>query len=119
MGTGHIGAPAGRLDISVQETSMQKTSMQEMSVQEMSLGEKSMDVPGDQIAVRAQGLTKVYGEGPAAVHALKGVDLEVPRGESDRRRGRDPGLPRSAHADHRPRGRVREGAAWDFRPHAQ
>ena len=40
-----------------------------------------MEVPGDQIAVRAQGLTKVYGEGPAAVHALKGVDLEVPRGE--------------------------------------
>ncbi|SHI65034.1 putative ABC transport system ATP-binding protein [Shimia gijangensis] len=28
-----------------------------------------------------KGLTKVYGEGPAAVHALRGVDLEIPRGE--------------------------------------
>jgi putative ABC transport system ATP-binding protein len=27
------------------------------------------------------GLTKVYGEGPAAVHALRGVDLEIPAGE--------------------------------------
>ena len=50
-------------------------------MQEMTMGEKSADVPVDQIAVRARGLTKVYGEGPAAVHALKGVDLEVPRGE--------------------------------------
>lgn len=29
----------------------------------------------------AKGLTKVYGEGPAAVHALRGVDLEVDAGE--------------------------------------
>jgi putative ABC transport system ATP-binding protein len=29
----------------------------------------------------AQGLTKVYGEGPTAVHALRGVDLEIVRGE--------------------------------------
>jgi len=27
------------------------------------------------------GLTKVYGEGPATVHALRGVDLEIPAGE--------------------------------------
>ena len=27
------------------------------------------------------GLTKVYGEGPSAVHALRGVDLEISRGE--------------------------------------
>lgn len=27
------------------------------------------------------GLTKVYGQGPAAVHALRGVDLEIPSGE--------------------------------------
>ena len=29
----------------------------------------------------ARGLTKTYGEGPTAVHALRGVDLEVRRGE--------------------------------------
>lgn len=32
-------------------------------------------------AFRTSGLTKVYGEGPAAVHALRGVDLEIPQGE--------------------------------------
>ncbi len=30
---------------------------------------------------RTQGLTKVYGQGTAAVHALRGVDLEIPEGE--------------------------------------
>jgi putative ABC transport system ATP-binding protein len=30
---------------------------------------------------RIEGLTKVYGEGPTAVHALRGVDLEVDRGK--------------------------------------
>ncbi len=29
----------------------------------------------------AQGLTKVYGDGPTAVHALRGVDLAIVRGE--------------------------------------
>ena len=29
----------------------------------------------------ARGLTKVYGEGQAAVHALRGVDLDIARGE--------------------------------------
>ncbi len=33
------------------------------------------------LTFRTEGLTKVYGEGPAAVHALRGVDLEIPRGE--------------------------------------
>ena len=33
------------------------------------------------VAYRIKGLTKVYGEGPAAVHALRGVDLEIPAGE--------------------------------------
>ncbi|WP_299352245.1 ABC transporter ATP-binding protein [uncultured Shimia sp.] len=28
-----------------------------------------------------RGVTKVYGEGEAAVHALRGVDLDIPRGE--------------------------------------
>ena len=32
-------------------------------------------------AFRTQGLTKVYGEGRSAVHALRGVDLEIPAGE--------------------------------------
>ena len=40
------------------------------------------DKPGDQHnAFRVQGLTRVYGEGAATVHALRGVDLEVPAGE--------------------------------------
>ncbi|MDD7910979.1 MULTISPECIES: ABC transporter ATP-binding protein [Pseudovibrio] len=33
------------------------------------------------LAFRTTGLTKVYGEGEAAVHALRGVDLEIPSGE--------------------------------------
>ena len=33
------------------------------------------------LAFRTNGITKVYGEGPTAVHALRGVDLEVPAGE--------------------------------------
>ena len=32
-------------------------------------------------AFTTKGLTKVYGEGHAAVHALRGVDLEIPSGE--------------------------------------
>jgi putative ABC transport system ATP-binding protein len=35
----------------------------------------------DGVVVRAVGLTKVYGEGDAAVYALRGVDLDVARGE--------------------------------------
>jgi len=30
---------------------------------------------------RTKGLAKVYGEGHSAVHALRGVDLEIPKGE--------------------------------------
>ena len=32
-------------------------------------------------AYTTRGLTKVYGEGRSAVHALRGVDLEIPAGE--------------------------------------
>lgn len=32
-------------------------------------------------AFTVRGLTKVYGDGPAAVHALRGVDLDIPSGE--------------------------------------
>lgn len=35
----------------------------------------------NQTAVRCRGVTKTYGEGNAAVHALRGVDLEVRTGE--------------------------------------
>ena len=35
----------------------------------------------DGLAFRTKGISKVYGEGPAAVHALRGVDLEIPNGE--------------------------------------
>ncbi|MDQ1710908.1 MAG: putative transport system ATP-binding protein, partial [Frankiaceae bacterium] len=31
--------------------------------------------------VSARGLSRVYGEGEAAVHALRGVDLDVNRGK--------------------------------------
>ena len=33
------------------------------------------------ITFRTEALSKTYGEGPAAVHALRGVDLEIPKGE--------------------------------------
>ncbi len=33
------------------------------------------------LVFRARGLSKVYGEGPSAVHALRGVDLDILRGE--------------------------------------
>ena len=36
---------------------------------------------GDSIAVETVGLSKVYGEGPTAVEALKDVSLEFPGGE--------------------------------------
>jgi putative ABC transport system ATP-binding protein len=32
-------------------------------------------------AFQTRGITKVYGEGQAAVHALRGVDLDIPKGE--------------------------------------
>ncbi|WP_371055087.1 ABC transporter ATP-binding protein [Rhodosalinus sp. K401] len=34
-----------------------------------------------ELAYDARGVTRVYGEGRAAVHALRGVDLEIPKGE--------------------------------------
>ena len=35
----------------------------------------------DACAFRVHGLTRIYGQGGAAVHALRGVDLEIPSGE--------------------------------------
>lgn len=36
---------------------------------------------GEELAFRTRGLTRVYGEGPGAVQALRGVDLDIPAGE--------------------------------------
>ncbi|MCB2113510.1 MAG: ABC transporter ATP-binding protein [Parvularculaceae bacterium] len=35
----------------------------------------------DQPAFKTRGLAKTYGEGASAVHALRGVELEIPKGE--------------------------------------
>jgi hypothetical protein len=37
------------------------------------------------VVLDARGLSKTYGNGPLAVHALRGVDLEVRRGWAPRR----------------------------------
>jgi len=37
--------------------------------------------PGTDVAVRCRGLTKTYGTGNSAVHALRGIDLDVGAGE--------------------------------------
>jgi putative ABC transport system ATP-binding protein len=41
----------------------------------------SNDSGNGRYCFRTQGLTKVYGSGHSAVHALRGVDLELPEGE--------------------------------------
>ncbi|MBN0985926.1 ABC transporter ATP-binding protein [Amphritea sp. ZJ14W] len=41
----------------------------------------TMDRNNGEIAFATTGLTKVYGEGAVAVHALRGVDLQIPQGE--------------------------------------
>ena len=41
----------------------------------------SPSADGRNLAFLTRDLSKVYGEGPAAVHALRGVDLEIPEGE--------------------------------------
>ncbi|MXU63934.1 ABC transporter ATP-binding protein [Oceanomicrobium pacificus] len=46
----------------------------------MPLAAKAAPEPGQPIYT-VRGLTKVYGSGPAAVHALAGVDLDVAEGE--------------------------------------
>ncbi len=40
-----------------------------------------MDRKNREIAFATTGLTRVYGEGSVAVHALRGVDLQIPQGE--------------------------------------
>jgi putative ABC transport system ATP-binding protein len=39
------------------------------------------DAPADRVAVRCRGVKKTYGSGQSAVRALRGVDLDVLRGE--------------------------------------
>lgn len=43
--------------------------------------ECAIDAPNRDIAVRCRGLTKTYGTGDASVMALRGIDLDVRRGE--------------------------------------
>ncbi|MCA3612632.1 MAG: ATP-binding cassette domain-containing protein [Methylobacterium sp.] len=40
-----------------------------------------MVASGPQVVFRARGLTKTYGSGPNAVHALRDVDLDISEGE--------------------------------------
>lgn len=47
----------------------------------MNKSEESSLPQNRQLAFRTQGVTKVYGSGASAVYALRGVDLEIPRGE--------------------------------------
>jgi len=39
------------------------------------------EAPGEPVAFRARGLTKVYGMGDSAVHALRGVDIDLHEGD--------------------------------------
>ena len=43
--------------------------------------ESDTAAPSHDIAVRCRGVTKTYGKGDAEVKALRGVDLEIRRGE--------------------------------------
>ena len=40
-----------------------------------------MTAQGKPLAFKVRGLTRVYGEGESAVHALRGVDIDIPEGE--------------------------------------
>ena len=45
------------------------------------MADANTTIDGQRVAVRARGVTKVFGKGQNAVHALRGADLEVPFGE--------------------------------------
>jgi len=47
----------------------------------LALEESAMAATQDDIAVRCRGVTKVYRTGGTEVHALRGIDLDVPTGE--------------------------------------
>lgn len=40
-----------------------------------------MSAPASNLVVKVEGVTKVYGEGETAVHALRGISLEIEQGE--------------------------------------
>ena len=44
-------------------------------------GSGALPTATDGLCFRARGVTRVYNPGPAAVHALRGVDLDLPAGE--------------------------------------
>lgn len=44
-------------------------------------GSLRADPPDENLCFKTEGLTKVYGSGPSAVHALRGVDLAIPERE--------------------------------------
>ena len=56
------------------------TQLQDSSGRPAARGAAPAESAGS-LAFRTEGISKVYGEGPAAVHALRGVDLEIPNGE--------------------------------------
>jgi putative ABC transport system ATP-binding protein len=41
----------------------------------------TVEQPAADVVVAAHGVTRTYGEGDAVVHALRGIDLEIPRGQ--------------------------------------
>ena len=41
----------------------------------------TVEQPGADVVVAAHGVTRTYGEGDAVIHALRGIDLEIPRGQ--------------------------------------
>lgn len=63
---------------------MEETGTDQIADASVVLSERegtAMPDASTQFAYRTRGLTKVYGSGHSAVHALRGVDLEIPVGE--------------------------------------
>jgi putative ABC transport system ATP-binding protein len=58
-----------------------KLIMRKVAPTERKDGSRLRRLPNLQQAFTLRGLTKVYGEGPGAVHALTGVDLDIGEGE--------------------------------------
>lgn len=52
-----------------------------MSITDQDRGAPNQNLVGNNCVFHARGLTKTYGEGTAAVHALRGIDLDLFAGE--------------------------------------